>query len=708
LTGALELKLDQMTRQQAGTVVWDQAYFKTAGNILDYTWLYNNIGQWLDDTYGFSKSLLVTRDWDTPFSYDKTLKRDWITADLMNQLGPAIAKTRARYIISFKKTPSGLFRYDANQSGEGKAIAETGVLAIGKDVYFYSASAVTQEIHTITAVRRPPAVLVSLDKLDPEALAKIAEISGLQNLQLIRNPQGKSTFATIDLRSPKGDLIGYLQWRASRPGTEMLARVAPVLLILALAIIGLTIGVIDFTRQTTRKLAHSRAQAVYTASHDSLSGLPNREQFSLLLRDALKQPQSKTDGSAVVYIDLDRFKDINDTLGHAAGDEVIRAVASRLKAIMPETGVIARISGDEFAMLLTHCDSQAAIEGILKRIQDQLVRPIQIDNNELFIGLSMGAALSPRDGIDPGELLRKADIALYDAKGNGRGRWSFFDPSMQEHVQTKDKMARELRRAIDEDALDVAYQPQCDSSANRVVAVEALARWHHPEMGSISPGSFIPLAEETGLINDLGLWVLRRACRDAHRWPDLVISVNASPTQFKHPKFVEEILEILKQHDVPPERLEIEVTESVFAGQAKSILTSLKRLKDLGVKVALDDFGSGYSSLSYLRKFPFDTLKIDRDFISDMDQSPEAEAILTTIIQLGQALGMTIVGEGIETLQQIRFLSRNGCHRMQGYYISRPLPGDSLEDFLEDYKMNMAMNAAITGNHTTVQPLKTG
>ncbi|WP_417671778.1 putative bifunctional diguanylate cyclase/phosphodiesterase [Roseibium sp.] len=694
LDGAITLKLDQMARQQVGTVVWDQAYFKSANPVLNQPWLFSNVGRWLDDTYGFSRAILISRESKPAFSYDANLVRNWDSPELMNQLEHSVARVRAKYITSFKRTPSGLFRFTADHQTEGRALSENGLVAIDGQIYFFSAAAITQEVHTIAAVRRPPAVLISFQPMNEEALAKIARISGLSQLHYTNAPSDDSAIANIVLKSPKGNTIGYLEWRANRPGTEMLGQVTPVLLILALAIVGLTIGVMDFTRQTTKKLASSQAEAIHTARHDSLSGLPNRSQFSQLLQEALKLPQSETDGSAVVYIDLDRFKDINDTLGHAAGDEVIRAVAARLQAVIPDNGVIARISGDEFAMLLTHCDGQDWVEHILSRIQDQLVRPIRIENNELFVSLSMGAAMAPRDGIDSGELLRKADIALYDAKGNGRGRWSFFDPSMQEHVLAQDKMSRELRRAIDEDALEIAYQPQCDAKANRIVAIEALARWTHPDIGPISPASFIPLAEDTGLINDLGLWVLRRACRDAHRWPDLVVSVNVSPTQFKHPRFVEKVLETLEDFHLPPGRLEIEVTENVFASQHKTILTSMKRLKDLGVKVALDDFGSGYSSLSYLRRFPFDTLKIDRDFISNLDQSQEALAILTTIIHLGKALGMTTVAEGIETREQIAFLSENGCNRMQGYLISRPLGDAALEAFLEDHAMDIAMKLA--------------
>jgi EAL domain-containing protein (putative c-di-GMP-specific phosphodiesterase class I) len=242
-----------------------------------------------------------------------------------------------------------------------------------------------------------------------------------------------------------------------------------------------------------------------------------------------------------------------------------------------------------------------------------------------------------------------------------------------------------LRLALKNDELDLAYQPQSDTSAKRIVSVEALARWTKEDGTVISPAQFIPVAEETGLINDLGIWVLNKACAKAHEWPGITVSVNVSPNQFKHPRFVEKVMAILAANNLPPQRLEIEVTESVFAGRNDSVLKALRRLKNLGVKVALDDFGSGYSSLSYLRRFPFDTLKIDRDFVSDMNGNAEAEAILVSIIQLGKALGMTIVAEGIETQEQIRFLQAHDCNRMQGFYISRPLTDTALTKFLDEF-----------------------
>lgn len=692
LTGAIQLKLDQMSRQQAGSAIWDLAFFKTASSVVDTEWLERNIGAWLYQSYGFERTLILNRDGEQSFVYSADGAQNWVTAEMMTQLRAPLAKTRARYIGSFKRTPSGLFQFTPKTNRqENETLTETGLLRIGGAIYFFSTAAITQELHSITAARTAPAVLVSFNKLDQRNLSLLAAMSDLSSLQITQVDDQTRAMATIPLKAPNGALLGYLKWQANRPGTEMLGRVTPVLLLLALAILALTVGVIDFTRQATRKLSESRSQAVYSARHDALSGLPNREQFGHLLREALKSRPAEGRNLAVIYIDMDRFKDINDTLGHAAGDEAIRAVARRLQSVVPSSGVVARISGDEFAMMLRDCPGQEWVEHILTRVQDQLIQPVRLDSIEHFVSLSMGAALAPRDGLDPGELLRKADIALYDAKENGRGRWSFFDTSMQEQVLAKDKLSRELRRAIEKNELSLAYQPQSDATGKNIVAVEALARWMHPDLGAISPATFIPLAEETGLINDLGLWVLNHACANAHRWPDLVVSVNVSPTQFKHPRFVETILETLAHHKLPPHRLEIEVTESVFAGHDRPILTALKRLKDLGVKVALDDFGSGYSSLSFLRRFPFDTLKIDRDFLSAVDDDDDARAILATMIHLGQALGMTVVAEGVETADQITFLTELGCHRMQGFFIARPMSGTQLEEFLADLTYSAGM-----------------
>ncbi|MCV0426409.1 MAG: EAL domain-containing protein [Roseibium sp.] len=685
LSGALKLTQNYMVKQQTGVVIWDEAYWMVNDPDPDSNWIYNNMMNWLFLHHGFNRSILVGKNFDIQNVYARNRSENWMTPELLDELTPAIAKVRARYITSFHKMPSGLYSYMPKGIEAHQSIAETGVLALEGEPYLFSAAAVVPQIQSITTTRTPPVVLVSMVPLRGQKLNDISEMSRLDSFVLAPMQTGRAGVGRFQLRSPRGENVGVIAWQTSQPGSQMLQRINPFLALAAFMIAAVVIAVTIFTRQMTKRLARSEAKAVQAARHDALSGLPNRSRFHTMLTQSVQESVVKGTNIAVVYIDLDHFKDINDTLGHSAGDKVIVAVAERLHRVIPKTGVVARISGDEFAMVIRDCKDDEWLEYILDQVQDEISRPIKIGSRELFASLSLGVSVAPRDGNDPDELLRKADIALYDAKANGRNRRSFFEPTMEHHVQSKDKMSRELRLALRNDELELAYQPQSDTDAKRIVSVEALARWTKEDGTIVSPAQFIPVAEETGLINDLGLWVLNKACAKAHDWPGVTVSVNVSPNQFKHPRFVEKVMAILAANNLPPQRLEIEVTESVFAGRNDSVLKALRRLKNLGVKVALDDFGSGYSSLSYLRRFPFDTLKIDRDFVSDMNGNPEAEAILVSIIQLGKALGMTIVAEGIETLEQIRFLQAHRCHRMQGFFISKPLSDRALGQFLDDF-----------------------
>ncbi|GGB59365.1 bifunctional diguanylate cyclase/phosphodiesterase [Roseibium aquae] len=695
LNGAIDLKLDQMAKQQVGSVVLDQAYFKASGPIIDREWVTSNIARRLYNTHGFTETILINRAFEPSFTYSATKPHGWVSEALLDAVEPAVAKVRARYITGFKRTPSGLFSFRPDFRINERSLSETGLVVVDGVPHFMSASAIVPELQSIAATRQPPTVLINLRPINATVLEGVSTVSSLRDLLVSKTPNDADGIASTALHNPRGKVVGFIDWQVSSPGTTMMTRITPVFAILALAIVGLTLGVMTYIRQTTRQLARSEAQAVHTARHDSLSGLPNRDRFKVLLDKALSNTAHREKGIAVIYIDLDRFKDINDTLGHGAGDTVIRAIASRINSVLPEDGVVARISGDEFAMFIRDARGREWIEHILTRIQDQLTIPIRIGRNELHVSLSIGVAMCPQDGTRSADLLRKADIALYDAKAAGRGRWSFFDPLMEHHIHSQDRIARDLRKAIDDDTLELAYQPQCGRDGNRILSVEALARWTAEDGTPIPPSRFIPIAEDTGLINDLGLWVLRRACADAERWPDMLVSVNVSPTQFKHPRFVEKVVGTLADFNLPPARLEIEVTESVFAGRDKEVLHALKRLKDLGVKVALDDFGSGYSSLSYLRRFPFDTLKIDRDFLHNVEDNQEARDILQIMVQLGKVLGMTIVAEGVESAAQYAFLQDIGCHRMQGYYISRPLSADNLVAFLQDFEKRAGMDRGV-------------
>ncbi len=691
IEGSLALQLDQLSNQQEAAAVWDDAYFRAKRGSEEAAWLLHRVAISLSQMHGHTRTAILDRNLSAIVAYDDDGAANWLDETLLTALSGPVTRVRASYIASFKKTPSGTYRFQPDYRANHRTIFENGVVLAGGRPHYFSVTAISPQTHNIGADRDAPAVLLSFVAMTPSVLGRLSGMAGIAGIEAGPVQQSRSDVASILVMDPSGQPVTRLNWRSSRPGSLMLMRILPVLVLLVLAIAAMTALLLNYARQSTRKLANSEARAIYAAQHDSLSGLPNRDYFSRMLVEALADYQDERSAkglTAVIYIDLDHFKDINDTLGHAAGDEVIKAVTARLRTIVPPTGMLARISGDEFAMILSGCRSRSLIEYQLSHIQDELSRPLRVAGSELYVSLSMGAAIAPQDGTTAGELLRKADIALYDAKANGRRRWSFFDPAMEEHVHTRDKIARDLRRAIDNDLLSVAYQPQLDSRTGRVAAVETLVRWTQPDHGPISPAIFVPIAEETGLINDLGLWVLRRACRDAHNWPDITVSVNISPTQFRHPRFIDQVIETLSAFDVAPSRLEIEVTESVFAGKDDTVLTAMKRLKELGLKIALDDFGSGYSSLSYLRRFPFDILKIDRDFISPVDESPQAQAIVRTIIDLGAALGMTVVAEGIETAPQVQFLTSAGCERMQGYYIGRPAPVETVSALIQSISLD--------------------
>ncbi|WP_299816602.1 bifunctional diguanylate cyclase/phosphodiesterase [uncultured Roseibium sp.] len=717
VAGAMQLSQNHLVKQQTGVVIWEEAYHVVNQLDPDKSWIHNNMTHWLYQNHGFTKSVLFDRDLAIQNVYAHDLTQMWMTRGLIEDLRPAIAKVRARYIVAMKKTPSGLFRFAPEYNETRRSIAETGVISINGRPHLFTAAAVVPQILSISKKRSPPVTLVSLMPLNGEKLHDIAEMTRLDGFVLKSFEQGagadplpnvksdRDGAGRFELYSPLGRLVGVLGWNTTLPGSQMLDRITPFLALAAFMIAALVIAVIVFTRLMTKRLARSEAKAVFASRHDALSGLPNRARFHALLKEILEKSTGKQKNTAVVYIDLDHFKDINDTLGHSAGDQVIVAVAQRLQRVIPDNGIVARISGDEFTMVIRNCEDDEWLEYILDQVQDEIARPIMIGSRELFASLSIGVAVAPRDGNDPDDLLRKADIALYDAKANGRNRRSFFEANMEHQVQSRDKMSRELRLALKNDELDLAYQPQSDTGCRRIVSVEALARWTKADGTIVSPAQFIPVAEETGLINELGIWVLNKACAKAHDWPGVIVAVNVSPNQFKHPRFVEKVMAILAANNLPPQRLEIEVTESVFAGRNDSVLKALRRLKNLGVKVALDDFGSGYSSLSYLRRFPFDTLKIDRDFLSGMNGNPEAEAILVSIIQLGKALGMTIVAEGIETLEQLRFLQAHDCHRMQGFYISKPRSETDLTAFLEDFNGD---SSGGFGTDLSFQPRKAG
>jgi len=443
------------------------------------------------------------------------------------------------------------------------------------------------------------------------------------------------------------------------------------------------------------EIKQREGEIIYLAHYDSLTDLANRTTFLTKIEDASARHRRWGENFTVFMLDLDRFKNINDTLGHPAGDIMLKETARRLRSILRETDVLARLGGDEFAVIQAGEPAQreGAI-GLANRIITAVSEPYDIAGNKVQIGVSIGIVLAPDHGTEPNDLLKKADLALYRSKSNGRNDYSFFDPAMSTIADARQKLETELREAIARNELELHYQPLVDFKTLKLCGMEALIRWRHPQRGLIPPVQFIPIAEETGLINRIGEWILERACTDAAAWPiPIKVSVNLSPVQLSNSNLLDVVLCALVESGLPPERLELEITETALFNNDIDCLAVMRRLKNLGVSIALDDFGTGYSSLAQLTMFPFDKIKIDKSFIQNLGARPECAAIVAAVITLTHKLGITTTAEGIETLEQFRELTLAGVDTAQGYLLDRPTLAADL-DFDRIYGDRLVESAA--------------
>ncbi|WP_234002408.1 bifunctional diguanylate cyclase/phosphodiesterase [Erythrobacter sp. AP23] len=454
--------------------------------------------------------------------------------------------------------------------------------------------------------------------------------------------------------------------------SEAFDAMAGAIAVVAMLIVGTGIST-NIVELRTRRESQSRLRHI--ALHDALTQLPNRRHFNEKLQ-SLCEGLSTGSGRpfALLMIDLDRFKKINDTQGHPVGDLVLARVAKRLTHAVRDSDLVARIGGDEFAVIMPGTDDAAEVGKLAERIVEVLSRPFAIDGNVSEIGGSVGIVLAPEHGRKAEVLTQHVDVALYSAKHEGKGRHYFFEPSLIVELQSRRQLETELRRACMRDEFEVVYQPIMNITSGGYIGAEALVRWQSESHGDISPEVFIPLAEELGLISRIGNAVLRRACSDASRWPsDLTVSVNVSPVQLMDPRLAQTVAQALEETGLSAHRLELEITETALLGNAEKALSTLSRLRELGVRISLDDFGTGYSSLTYLHKFPIDRIKIDRSFIDKLPSDAGSASIVRAITQLGGSLNLSITAEGIETDEQLSFISGQGCDHVQGYLFSRPL-----------------------------------
>ncbi len=436
---------------------------------------------------------------------------------------------------------------------------------------------------------------------------------------------------------------------------------------------------------TARKRAEETIK--HMAYHDSLTDLPNRTLFQDRLTVALAQARRKRRMAAVMFLDLDRFKVVNDTVGHALGDDLLQGVAERLTGLVREGDTVARVGGDEFTLLLAEVERAEDVVEVAERVLDTLRQPWVLNGHEFRITASIGIAMFPNDGEDADSRLRNADTAMYRAKDQGRDNYELYTPKMNARIAERLALENSLRHGLERGEFLVYYQPQVDIASGRIVGMEALVRWQHPERGLVFPAEFIPMAEETGLIVPLGAWVMRTACAQNKAWqaagiPPMRVAVNLSARQFQQRNLTEMVDEVLKETGLEARWLQLEITEGVAMQDVESNIAVLRELRQMGVQIAIDDFGTGHSSLSYLSRLPIDVVKIDQSFIQDLTTDPNGAAIARSIIVMAHNLKLRVIAEGVETEEQLEFLKKRRCDEMQGYLFSKPAPAEAFEEML--------------------------
>jgi diguanylate cyclase (GGDEF)-like protein len=657
----------RVAHMQESSTIWEDAVTKVNERPLDLEWVDRNMGVWFYD-YGGIDEVYVLDPQGTPIYAMREGKRtDTATyGQIAAAARPIVTALRKLGPVTQKTPDNG----DLIEMSPGL----TELAMVRGQPAIISVKPITFDSGAIAPQRGQESVHVSVVYLDADLIASLSAQFGLHGAYYSPSLHTKPGEASVPLRTESHRNIGYLVWRPFAPGRQVTAYVGPTLIIgLLLAIFAIYLLAKRLARRTL-DLEDSRTTAQHHALHDGLTGLPNRVMFQDRLDQALSRCRRDGKLVALLYLDLDRFKQVNDSLGHAAGDEVIREVASRLATEIRLYDTVARLGGDEFAILIVAPDDRAALEQICERIIAEISRPFDLPGAQSFIGASIGVAMAPDDGLDRTELARKADIALYRAKIQGGGRSMFFEPWMDEVIRIRETTHRELRIAIADcdKQLKVLYQPVFSTATGAITGVEALLRWDHPVSGIISPAEFIRAAEETGLIEVLGNWVLRRAMLDAANWPELRVAVNVSPIQVHSRNFASGIEALLEETGMEADRLELEITETALMGASAEVSEALARLRGIGVAVALDDFGTGYSSLSHIRDIAVDRIKIDRSFVKAIN-TPTGIALVEAVVALAKANGLQLTAEGIETERQHTFLKELGCHEVQGFLLSRPV-----------------------------------
>jgi diguanylate cyclase (GGDEF)-like protein len=661
--------MDQVRNEVGRNIInyakWGEAY-KHLHMTVDKAWAddQRNVGAIPYELYGYNGVLVINAQDRTVYAVidgkpSMMQASDWLEGDL------------------------GALIDDARQSTQENDGVVRALQVAGKPALVAAATISPGWDPAIEPVAGPASVMMFVTVLDADKLAHLSETYGLPTIQVSQTAQ-----PGYDAMPLLGSNI-QLSWMPPTPGMDLLRQTLPLFIAGVLALIAVLTLLVRYALTSAHQidaqfeaLHVTQKELTLLSLHDSLTGLPNRFQLQQFLNDRLERDNPLP--LALLSLDLDRFKPINDALGHAFGDRVLQEVARRLQQHAQGNGMVARLGGDEFIVVREGKVDHQGIAALCASLVADLCRPFEVETQTVSIGTSIGIALAPEHAHTPDELLRMGDIALYRAKAAGRNTWCFYADGMNAEQLVRRQLEQELRHALLDDQLRIHYQPRYATVDGALRSFEALVRWEHPQRGLLPPDTFIPLAEETGLIQPLGRWVLEHACREAMNWPEAVgLSVNLSPGQLaENEDVVAVVANALSSSGLPPQRLELEITERVLLDHAHRALSTLNALRGLGVRLSLDDFGTGFSSLAYLRKYPLDGIKIDRSFISHMTERGNDQAIVQAMIDLGRSLGITVTAEGVETLEQLECLQRHPCDEVQGFHFSKAVPADQLGPLL--------------------------
>ncbi|WP_239807180.1 EAL domain-containing protein [Croceicoccus hydrothermalis] len=693
--------LDELAQTQAGVAIWDPAWEEARKAQPDLDWIEDNIGIWLHYTFDHDSIYILNARNDPLVMIDGKRSDAASYRKVAADLAPLVDSTRG----IGSRTPSAHDRLDGQPLSPDSTVRTseftihtTDLAQIGGRPAVVSVMRMSPDSYWNEAYSGTEPLLISVRFFNSGLLKNLSDFGMIKGARVTKRPDpaGSGTLS-LRLESATGEHIGYFTWQPQMPGHSILesirGRVIAALAAMAVLLALLLAGIARLMARDAKFIgelsaAHSElqakeAQANYLALHDSLTGLPNRIAFMDFVDRALSAHHGGK-GPAVMLVDLDRFKQVNDTLGHLAGDRLIEQVGKRLSSVTPENGMVARLGGDEYAICLPAGPGGPEAVAIAEAALEQLREPFSIIGSTVHIGGSIGIALAPKQAVTRTELLRRADIAMYRAKERGRNGCRVFSADMDRTMLRRLRIEEDLRKVLTGDeGLYVQFQPQYTAKTGHLAGFEALVRWSHPTFGELAPDAFIPVAEDCGLILPLGMWVLKETCRVARAWPRFGFAVNVSPVQLRAPGFANQVTAVVCEAGVSPAQIELEITETMFLETDESIRRTLAALRKAGFRLAIDDFGTGFSSLNYLSHFHVDRIKIDRSFVARLGQDVQAGAIIETVISLGQALDVSVIAEGVETSEQKAFLQMAGCNALQGFLFSAAVHERDLPVLLE-------------------------